>query len=277
MTEIEQVADAAIAEAGARMLRAWHGQKAVEYKSPIDLVTKTDRDIEAAVVARLRTAFPDHMIVAEEASAGRSIPRPSTDCYAWYLDPIDGTTNFAHSYPQCCVSLGLARGDDLLYGIVYDPLSEETFKAKRGAGATLNGRPIHVSTTPQLEQALIGTGFPYDRRSHVDFYLAFMRDFMLRTQGVRRVGSAALDLCYVACGRLDGFFEWKLLPWDTAAGALIVREAGGMVSDFSNGLFDLYGDQILASNGCIHMLMLDVLQSRLASTPIPPRFADSRA
>lgn len=271
--EIERVARAAIEEAGSWMCTAWHGQKVVEYKSPIDLVTKTDREIEAQVVAQLRAAFPDHMIVAEEASAGRTIGRPPSDRYAWYLDPVDGTTNFAHSYPRCCISLGLARGDELLFGIVHDPLHRETFAAKRGGGATLNGKPIRVSATRHLEHALIGTGFPYDRRSHLDFYLGFMRDFMLRAQGVRRVGAAALDLCYVACSRLDGFFEWKLLPWDTAAGALIVREAGGMASDFTNRPFDPHGNQILVSNGRIHLLMADVLRARLDSTPIPPGFA----
>jgi len=274
MDEIERVARAAIEEAGLCMREAWHRQKVVEYKSAIDLVTTTDREIEALIVARLRAAFPDHVIVAEEASAGRAVPRPPADRFAWYLDPVDGTTNFAHAYPQCSISLGLARGDQLLFGIVHDPVRGETFVGIHGAGATLNGLPIHVSTTATLDQSLIGTGFPYDRRRHVDFYLGFMREFMLRTQGVRRVGSAALDLCYVACGRLDGFFEWKLMPWDMAAGALILQEAGGVVSDFANRSFDVHGNQILVSNGLIHAAMVEVLQFRLGIAPIPPHFTD---
>ncbi len=149
---------------------------------------------------------------------------------------------------------------------MHDAIRDETFVAARGAGATLNGERIAVSSTAMLDDALVATGFPYDRREHLDFYLGFFGDFVRRTQGVRRNGSAALDLCYVACGRLDGFFEWKLHPWDTAAGVLIVREAGGRVSDFRGAPFDLFGKQTLGTNGRVHAAMIDVLTARLAST-----------
>ncbi len=246
------------------MLRAtWREAKTIEHKGAVDIVTETDRAIEAAMLAQLRSAFPDHLVIAEE-SAGE-LRRPPRDRPVWYLDPLDGTTNFAHAYPQFAVSLALAEGAELLFGIVHDPLRDETFVAERGRGATLNGVPIHCSSTSDLEQALLATGFPYDRRQHLDFYLSFVADFIRRSQGIRRNGSAALDLCYVACGRLDGFWEWKLHPWDTAAGALIVRESRGTVTDFAGDRFDLFGQQTLASNGRVHTAMVDVLTSRLAT------------
>jgi myo-inositol-1(or 4)-monophosphatase len=161
----------------------------------------------------------------------------------------------------------LAHGADVLFGIVYDPVREETFIANRGRGATLNGDAIRVSEVEELQRALLATGFPYDRQVRTDFYLSFMRDFMACAQDVRRLGSAALDLCYVACGRFDGFWEWRLRPWDTAAGTLIVREAGGTVSDFRGGVFELYGEQTLVSNGRLHAALLAVLAARLG----PPR------
>ena len=261
--EFERIARAAISEAGALLRARWRSNKTVHYKSAVDLVTETDRDAEALIVGRLRRAFPDHLIVAEEASAGASLSAPTDDRYVWYLDPLDGTTNFAHAYPQFCVSLGLARGTEMLFGIVDDPLREETFVANRGRGATLNDEPIRVSAVNNLQRALLGTGFAYDRQERPDFYLGFVRDFMRQAQDFRRAGSAALDLCYVACGRFDGFWEWNLCPWDTAAGTLIVREAGGMVSDFRGRAFDLYGEQTLASNGHLHAAMVAVLTARL--------------
>jgi myo-inositol-1(or 4)-monophosphatase len=259
----ESVARIAVEEAGRRLRAAWRSSKRIQYKGPIDLVTETDREVEALVVAQLRDAFPDHLIVAEEASANQHLQPPAADQYVWYLDPLDGTTNFAHEFPQFAVSLALARGPTLLFGIVCDPVRDETFAARRGAGATLNGEPIVVSKVLDLDQALLATGFPYDRRARVDFYLTFLADFIRRAVDVRRAGSAALDLCYVACGRFDGFWEWKLHPWDTAAGTLIVREAGGTVSDLRGGPFDLYGDQTLASNGLVHAAMVAVLAARL--------------
>jgi len=269
MDVFASVARSIVAQAGSRLRVAWGESKVIEHKSAIDIVTQTDREVEALVAGELRNAFPDHLIVAEEASAGSALQPPPAERYVWYLDPLDGTTNFAHAHPHFAISLALARGGDVLLGIVHDPVRHETFLARRGGGATLNDQPLHVSAVDDLEQALIGTGFPYDRREHLGFYLGFLADFMRRAQGVRRAGSAALDLCYVACGRLDGFWEWKLKPWDTAAGALIVAEAGGTVTDFRGGPFDLYGPQTLASNGGLHAVMINTLSAGLSSSPPP--------
>jgi len=266
MDELERVARAAMTEAGERLRLAWRESKVIQYKGPVDLVTETDRELEALIVGHLQRAFPQHRIVAEEGGgATGDHARPAQ--YVWYLDPLDGTTNFAHGYPSFAISLALADADDLLFGIVHDPIAGETFVARRGAGATLNGEAIRVSDVDDLERGLIGTGFPYDRRAHVDFYLGFVADFIASAQGVRRKGSAALDLCYVACGRLDGFWEWKLRPWDTAAGALMVREAGGAVTDFRGAAFDLHGEQTLASNGRLHPAMVEVIGRRLNASP----------
>ncbi len=251
----------AVAAAGVKLREAWGKPKTVEYKGPVDLVTDTDRAVEELVTSQLLLAFPDHIVVGEE-STGALAPAP-LDHYVWYLDPVDGTTNFAHGYPQFCVSLALVHGGQIQLGIVHDPTRDETFFARCGGGATLNGQPIHVSTTSDINHALLGTGFPYDRRERSDFYLGFMKNFMRASQGIRRTGSAALDLCYVACGRLDGFWEWKLKPWDIAAGALIVSEAGGQTSDFQGAPLDLLGEQTLASNGHLHASLLAILASGL--------------
>lgn len=264
--DFEAVARAAVSEAGALLRARWRHAKTVQYKGAVDLVTESDREVEALVVGRLQHAFPDHLIIAEEATGAATLRAPAGDRYVWYLDPLDGTTNFAHGFPQFCVSLALARGADLLFGIVYDPVREETFVANRSRGATLNGDTIHVSEVDDLQRALLSTGFPYDRQVRTDFYLSFVRDFIVCAQDVRRLGSAALDLCYVACGRFDGFWEWRLRPWDTAAGTLIVREAGGLVSDFSGGVFDPFGEQTLVSNRRLHAAMLDVLRARLVAS-----------
>jgi myo-inositol-1(or 4)-monophosphatase len=265
MEAFESVARAVVAEAGERLRAAWRKAKVIEHKGVIDIVTETDREVEALVAGELRHAFPEHLIVAEEASTGITLQPPPDDRYVWYLDPLDGTTNFAHAYPHFAVSLALAHGREVLLGIVHDPVRNETFFARRGYGATMNDQSIHVSTVDDLEQALVGTGFPYDRREHVDFYLGFLADVMRRAQGVRRGGSAALDLCYVACSRLDAFWEWRLKPWDTAAGALVVAEAGGTITDFRGGPFDLYGQQTAASNGHLHATMTGILSARLSA------------
>ncbi len=267
MEAFERVARDLAAAAGLHIRQAWGHTQIIGHKGAIDIVTETDRQVEALITRGLRTAFPEHQIVAEEASAGQELQPSADGRYVWYVDPLDGTTNFAHGYPQFSVSLALACNRELLLGVVHDPVRAETFCARRGGGATLNGQSIHVSATDTLEQALLGTGFPYDRREHLDFYLGFLADFMRRAQGIRRGGSAALDLCYVASGRFDAFWEWKLKPWDTAAGALIVQEAGGVLSDFRGAPFDLYGQQTLASNGRLHPAMIDVLSARL---PAPP-------
>lgn len=267
--EFERFAASVVAEAGPRLLRAWHEAKKIEHKGVIDLVTGTDRELESLITRRIAEAFPDHRLIAEEASAGRAVEPPQEGEYAWYLDPLDGTVNFAHSYPVFSLSLALARGREMQLGVVHDPTRNETFAARRGAGATRNGQPIRVSEVAALDQALLSTGFPYDVRTHADYYLGYFRDMLRNAQAVRRGGSAAIDLCWVACGRLDGFWEWKLHPWDTAAGALIVEEAGGRMSDFTGLPFDVHGRQTVASNGRIHDALVAVLARRLAAQPVP--------
>jgi myo-inositol-1(or 4)-monophosphatase len=264
MLPFERVAYAAAARAGALVRARYRERQEVVLKGEVDLVTATDREAERLIVEAITAAFPEHGIVAEE-----SAPRPGRDGHRWYVDPLDGTTNFAHGYPHFCVSIALARDDDLLLGLVYDPIREETFSALRGGGARLNGAPIGVSDTRALEHALLGTGFPYDRRQHADFYLSFLAEGMRRAQGVRRGGSAALDLCYVACGRLDGFWEWKLHPWDLAAGRLIIEEAGGRVTDATGGPHQLSGEETVASNGRIHGELLSMIAR--AREPRGPR------
>ncbi len=204
----------------------------ISYKAnAIDLVTEADHEAEAAVIGVIRRSFPDHAVLGEEsgASAGRNDDRGNDrrrNEHRWIIDPLDGTTNFAHGYPQFCVSIGYERRGRIEFGVVYDALKKECFTARRGQGARLNGEPIRVSRTPRLATALLGTGFPYDRRERRQFYLCFWESFMIRTQGVRRTGAAALDLCYVACGRCDGFWEFGLKAWDVA-GRRADRRRGG--------------------------------------------------
>ena len=237
------------ASAAGEIIRAnWQQPKHIGYKGAIDLVTSVDRESERKIVEIIQRNFPDHSILAEEETNVEGAQNE----FRWIVDPLDGTTNFAHGYPQFCVSIALERNGQVILGLVYDPLRRECFRAARGQGATLNGEPIATSTTNELDKALLATGFPYDHREHADFYLSYFRAFMTRCQGIRRGGSAALDLSYVACGRLDGFWEMKLKPWDTAAGALIVSEAGGKLSDFAGKPFTIWGDETLAANNRIH-------------------------
>jgi myo-inositol-1(or 4)-monophosphatase len=259
MDQFLTAAQEAAHQAGTLLQANWLKTKTVQVKTDIvDLVTNVDKEADALITGILRARFPTHQIIAEESAvSGQESP------YRWYIDPLDGTTNYAHSFPHFAVSIALTHGPQVITGVVYDPLRDETFCASRGKGATLNGVPIHASHAPTLEHALVLTGFPYDRRKRSAFYLRFYQAFMIRTQGVRRCGSAALDLCYVACGRADGFWEWRLHPWDTAAGSLIVEEAGGRMSDFSGGPFDVTGEQTLASNGLLHREMVEVLQQVL--------------
>ena len=240
--------------AGILILDNWQRPKQINYKGAIDLVTSVDRESERIIVDILQRNFPDHGILAEEATDRRS----SQSRYLWIIDPLDGTTNFAHSYPQFCISIALQYDGDTVLGLVYDPIRDECFRAIQGRGATLNQTPIRSSESSELDKSLLATGFPYDRRENADFYLTFFKAFLTRSQGIRRNGSAALDLCYVACGRLDGFWELKLKPWDTAAGALIVTETRGQLSDFSGAPFSIWGNETLASNGLIHDEMVRV-------------------
>jgi len=233
-------------QAGALLLDEFRKPARIEYKGSADLVTAADRRSEEFIVERLHTLFPQHAIVAEEG--GRR--GPSSD-YCWYVDPIDGTTNFAHGYPVFCVSLALVVGEETEVGVVHDPIRGETFHAARGEGAWLNQQRLRVSRTERLAESLLATGFPSSKR-HESPNILYYHRFTLLSHGVRRDGSAALDLCSVACGRFDGFWELNLKPWDVAAGALLVREAGGVVTDFSAMPYRLGGIEIAASNGLIH-------------------------
>ena len=233
----------------------WERPGTIEYKGAIDLVTSVDRQAERKIIEVLQRDFPDHSFLAEEAAGieGR------TNEYRWIIDPLDGTTNFAHGYPHVGVSIALERNEQVILGLVYDPLRRECFRAVKEQGATLNGTPIRVSKVDELDKALLATGFPYDSRENAAYYLAFFQAFLTRSQGIRRAGSAALDLCYVASGRIDGFWELKLKPWDVAAGALIVAEAGGSLSDFSGKPSSIFGGETLASNSIIHNEMIGVM------------------
>ena len=243
----------AAARAAGEILRAnFGGEQAVRYKGEVDLVTEVDEQAEREIGGMLRGAFPDYGILAEEGGA-----LPGAGEYRWIVDPVDGTVNYAHGLPVFCVSIALERAGELILGVVHDPMREETYVAERGAGATLNGRPIRVSDTDELIRALVATGFPYDRET-MPVALDLFARFAVLAQGMRRLGSAALDVCYVAAGRLDGYYERGVRPWDIAAGVLILEEAGGMVTDFRGEKLDLEGLEIVASNTALHPSILDV-------------------
>lgn len=261
MNHYLQVARQIAQEAGQLLLTEFHQPRVVEYKTEVDIVTAADRKSEELIVERLHRVFPTHAIIAEEGSR-----REARSEYCWFVDPLDGTTNFAHGYPVFAVSLALVRGDDIRVGVVYDPVHEEMFHAVQGEGACLNQRPIGVSSAPRLGESLVATGFP-TRKRHRHPNVAYFHRFTLLTHGVRRDGSAALDLCYVACGRFDGFWELNLNPWDTAAGVLLVREAGGEVTDFQGLPFRLEHEEILATNRHIHAEMQQVLLAVAAEAP----------
>jgi myo-inositol-1(or 4)-monophosphatase len=229
----------------------------VQHKGDIDLVTESDLAAERLIVGRIRNYYPRHDILAEESGTSAQEGTGQSE-YKWIVDPLDGTTNYAHGYPCFCVSIALEEAGELVIGVIYDPTRDELFAAERGAGATLNGRRIRVSETSELNEALLCTGYPYDVRGRDDFARHFT-NFILNAQGVRRDGSAALDLAYVACGRFDGFWEEGLRPWDVAAGAVLIKEAGGYVSRYDNSPLDIYAPPIMASNGLIHEEMMRVL------------------
>lgn len=230
----------------------------VSHKGDIDLVTEADLAAERLIVERIRSYHPRHALLAEEA--GEVLAVGGADAaYKWIIDPLDGTTNYAHGYPVFCVSVALAHEGRVVLGVVHDPARDETFAAERGGGATLNGRPVRVSDVSDLGGALLCTGFPYDVRQREEFARHF-HQFIMCAQGVRRDGSAALDLAYVAAGRFEGFWEEGLHPWDVAAGVLLVEEAGGRVTHYDGRPFDIYQPPIAASNGLVHEQMLAVLQ-----------------
>jgi myo-inositol-1(or 4)-monophosphatase len=282
--EFAHVADGIARQAGA-LLRGFYAKGvATEYKGDVDLVTEADRASEKLIVEKLTAAFPEHGVYGEEGT--RSAMESE---YRWYVDPLDGTTNFAHGFPAFCVILGLERraaglaadaDGEIVAGVIYDPLRDEMFSAERGKGAWLNGKRISVSKTKSLQESLTGTGFPSKKR-HDSPNIHFYQEVTLRSHGVRRAGSAGLDLAYVACGRLDGFWEFNLNPWDTSAGVLLVEEAGGAVTHFDGGKFTLDSREVLATNGVIQGEMVHLFTEMFAGREMeaiatPAEFAKRR-
>lgn len=249
-------------EAGALLLDYARSGFRIEHKSTTNLVTDADHAAEQRIVDYIVKCFPFHRILAEE----RGKVDQSSSPYLWIIDPLDGTTNFAHGYPAYCVSIGVECHGRCILGVVVDPSRNETFTAIEGRGAQLNGQPIHVSRTISLDRSLLVTGFAYDIRESRQNNLDHFVRFALKAQGIRRTGSAALDLCYVAAGRFDGFWEVQLHPWDMAAGSVIVREAGGHLTNFSGDGFSIYGKELVASNGRIHQAMLETLNEDASPT-----------
>jgi len=257
-----------------RLLMSHFGKVVVEYKGEVDLVTEADRSSEQLIVSRIRNRWPRHDLIGEEGSR-----RDSGSDYRWYIDPLDGTTNFAHGFPVFCVSIGLEFQGERIAGVVYDPSRDELFSAEKGSGATLNGNKIHVSRTARLAESLVATGFPSHKR-HKNPNINFYHQITLRSHGVRRAGSAALDLCSVAAGRFDGFWEFNLNPWDTAAGVLLVQEAGGQVTNFSGGPFEISSREVLATNGLVHQEMLrefaEIFAGRVEGLPSAVEYVAGR-
>lgn len=242
-------------QAGDFLLTGLNQAKKVDFKGEVDLVTAFDRQSEEMIFNELNELFPGLNFLAEE-----SIRKDNHSDFGWIVDPLDGTTNFSHGLPVFCVSIALAFKGEVVAGVVYDPNRAELFSAIKGGGAFLNDRPARVSSTGELDKSLLATGFPYDVRTSPDNNLNYFSRFALKAQAIRRCGSAALDLCYTAYGRFDGFWEIKLKPWDLAAGSLLVKEAGGLTTDLSGREFSLKSPHIVASNGLIHPAMLEIIK-----------------
>ncbi len=242
-------------EAGQILLEKFGRKINISKKGDIDLVTEADLASEKAIIERIRSYYPKHSILAEES--GEAIIEGDAT-WKWIVDPLDGTTNFAHGYPCWCVTLALEHDGEIVVGVTFDPTRNELFAAEKGRGATLNNKPIRVSETEKLSEALIVTGFPYDFKQRENF-AGHLKGFLLKSRGVRRDGSAAIDMAYVACGRFDGFWEEGLHAWDVAAGVLLIEEAGGRVSYYDDSKFSIYMPPICADNGLIHSEMLETL------------------
>ena len=251
VNKIKQTLEKALIEAGTVLKRAMDRPKQISYKGPVSLVTETDGKIERLIINIIHRNFPNHSILAEE-----SLPQGNSSS-KWIIDPIDGTTNFAHGLPLASISIAYEENG------VLNPFYNEWFWAEKNKGASLNGKKIRVSKNKTLKTSLLVTGFPYDRYKRADYYVSIFKAFMGKSHGIRRLGSAALDLCHVACGRFDGYWEFNLQPWDQAAGALIAKEAGAHLSDFRGNPFTIYGNQTLATNGKVHGEMLRILKKHL--------------
>lgn len=247
-------------EAGAILIDRLGRAIQVSHKGDIDLVTEADIAAEKFIIERIRSYFPRHAVLAEESGASDDATLiPGESEWKWIIDPLDGTTNYSHGYPCFCVSIGVERAGRIEIGVVYDPTRDEVFATERGQGATMNARRIRVSEVEDLNRAMLCTGFPYNVRERLNFARDFT-NFTMQAQAVRRDGSAALDMAYVACGRFDGFWEDGLNPWDVAAGVLLIEEAGGRVTDYQGDRLDIYTPKVLASNGLIHDAMMRVIQ-----------------
>jgi myo-inositol-1(or 4)-monophosphatase len=259
LDDADATAIALAREAGALIRDLLHLDRAITHKGMVDLVTDADHASEEIVAGGLSTAFPEHRLIGEEGSRGRE-----TSPYGWLIDPIDGTTNYAHRYPHFAVSIALEFHGEPVLGVVYDPMRDELFRARLGGGAYLNDEPIRVSATSDLIQSLLATGFSYNISERAAGY-ALWTDINSIAQGVRRDGSAALNMCYVAAGRLDGYFERPVNAWDIGAGAIIVREAGGTLTNLDGAPFGLYDNQVIATNGRIHTELTDRIQSVISA------------
>ena len=257
MQPLVNIAIQAARKAGNIIVRAFDRLDTLEIhsKGRHDFVTEVDRKAEQEIIRQIRRAYPDHGFLAEESGAS------GNDQSLWIIDPLDGTTNFIHGFPQFAVSIAFQRRNRLEAAVVYDPLREEIFAASRGHGARLNDRRIRVSNASHLDQALLGTGFPFRELSQLDSYLSIFRELVSLTPGIRRAGSAALDLAYVAAGRLDGFWEFGLKPWDMAAGTLLITEAGGLVSDFSGNNRFMENGNLVTANSKIHKALLTIIEA----------------
>lgn len=258
LDQIRQTARAAAQEAGALLRQNFAQHHEIMLKGIRDPVTTTDLESQRLIIQRLSRSFPEFVFVAEEAGLSAFTTDIQGGC--WIIDPLDGTVNFAHNFPVFCVSIAFQRHGVLEYGVVFDPLRDELFEAVRGQGAWLNGRLIRVSTIAAMDRALLATGFPYNVTDHLEETITRFSHLVAQAQGVRRPGSAAIDLCYLAAGRVDGFWEEGLKPWDTAAAVLIVSEAGGEISTFAGEPFTLTSDTLAASNGLLHKQLLAALQ-----------------
>lgn len=260
MIDVEKLLSAAkeaALEAGEIQLAYFGKEKQISQKlNEFDLVTNVDKMAEEKILSVISGHFPDHAFLGEES--GRHGEKSSD--YIWIIDPIDGTTNYAHNFPQFAVSIGLMYKNEINLGVVYDAFKNEMFWAAKDVGAYLNADAITVSTVPDLDKALLSTGFPYERGEVLEENLGYFRKFIYKAQAVRRPGAASLDLCYVACGRLDGFWELNLSPWDTAAGVCIIREAGGKVTNFGDEKFDIYTKNIMATNSLLHAQMTEIIK-----------------
>ena len=256
MKNYYKIAQAIIEKASNLILKNYNKIKKISYKKGhFNLVTNVDHEVEELIVKEINSNFPSHSIIAEESGIHKK-----DFTHVWFIDPIDGTTNFAHGYPFFCISIAFSKNGIVEFGLVKNPLTGELYTAKRNKGAKLNGQPISVSKIKKLEKSLLATGFPYDRKTSKFNNFKNFTNLTLRTQGVRRDGAAALDLCYVASGKTDGFWEVRLSPWDVAASVLIVEEAGGKVTDLRGNKYDIFDDKIVASNKHIHKELLKYLQ-----------------